>query len=187
MNRKSVNYSTLNPLNLSRFTILLFIIFGFTIVSHAQKSKVQDIAPPPLTILSDGEKKQLAAEKDVKDRTQLAIELMESRLAKSETLCEQKLYRESLDELGNFQALVTDALKYLNRNNTGRKKVHYNFKRLDINLRQLLPRLELLRRKMPFRYAYYVKDLMKYVSKTRAKATDSLFANTVLPNNEPDN
>lgn len=186
MKQRSVNYSTLNPLNLSRFTILLFVIFGFTIASHAQKAKVQDIAPPPLTIISEGEQNQLSAKSDIKDRTQLAIELMESRIMKSEVLCEQKLYRESLDELGNFQALVSDALRFLNRNNTGGKKVQYNYKRLDINLRQLLPRLELLRRKMPFRYGYYVKDLMRYVSKTRAKATDSLFANTVLPNNEPD-
>ena len=109
---------------------------------------------------------------------------METRLGKSEALCEQQLYRESLDELGNFQALITDALRFLNRNNTGGKKVQYNYKRLDINLRQLQTRLELLRRKMPYRFGYHVKNLMKYISQTREKATDSLFANTVLPNNE---
>lgn len=184
MKDKSVNYSTLNPLNISRLTVLLLIIFGFTIAANAQNPKIDDIAPPPLSVLSKGEKDQLKSQTDIKKRTQLAIELMQTRLDKSETLCDQKLYRESLDELGNFQAIVTDALRYLNRNNDGRKKVQYNYKRLDINLRQLMPRLELLRRKMPFRYGYHVKNLMKYVSQTRAKATDSLFANTVLPDDE---
>lgn len=184
MKDKSVSYSTLDQLNISRLTVLLFIIFGFTIGANAQTPKMDDIAPPPLSVLSKGENDQLKTETDVKKRTQLAIELMQARLDKSETLCDQKLYRESLDELGNFQAIITDALRYLNRNNNGRKKVQYNYKRLDINLRQLLPRLELLRRKMPFRYGYHVKNLMRYVSKTRAKATDSLFANTVLPDDE---
>lgn len=178
------NYSTFNQLNFSRFTVLLFLIFGFTIVSEAQTKPIQDIAPPPLTILSDGEKNRLKAESDIKDRTKLAIELMESRITSSESLCDQKLFRESLDELGNFQALITDTLTYLNRNNVGQKKVQYNYKRLDINLRQLLPRLELLRRKMPYRFGYHVKNVMKYVSNTRTKATDSLFANTVLPDDE---
>ena len=184
MKYKSVNYSTSNPLNISRFTILLFIIFGFTIAADAQVQKNLDIAPPPLAILSDVEINQLKSETDIKDRTRLALELMEARLEKSEALCDQKLYRESLDELGNLQALVTDALTFLNRNNTGRRKVQYNYKRLDINLRQLQPRLELLRRKMPYRFGYHIKNLMKYISKTRAKATDSLFANTVLPDDD---
>lgn len=180
MKNKSVNISTQNPLNFSRFAILLFLIFGFTIVSDAQ-TKVQDIVPPPLTILSEVDQKQLAAETDVKDRTQLTVELMQARIERSEALCDQKLYRESLAELGNFQALITDSLDYLWRKGRTNRKVQYNYKRLDINLRQLLPRLELLRRKMPYRYGYHVKNLMQYVSKSREKATDSLFANTVLP------
>ncbi len=184
MKNKSVNYSTLTPLTISRFTVLLLIIFGFTIASKAQTPKIQDIEPPPLAVLTIDEIDQLKSQADIKDRTRLALELMEARLEKSETLCDQKLYRESLDELGNFQAIVTDALKYLNRNNTGNKKVQYNYKRLDINLRQLMPRLELLRRKMPFRFGYHVKNLMRYVSNTREKATDSLFANTVLPDDK---
>lgn len=182
MKYKSVNNSTLNPVNFSRFSILLFLIFGFTIVSEAQEKRVQDIAPPPLAILSEGEQKQLAAQADIKDRTQLAVELMQARIEKSEALCDQKLYRESLDELGNFQALITDSLNFLNRKGKSNRTVQYNYKRLDINLRQLMPRLELLRRKMPYRYGYHVKNLMRYVSKSRATATDSLFANTVLPN-----
>lgn len=185
MKQVSVSYRLQDQTLVFRTALaLMLIIFGFETVSNAQVETVQDIEPPPLVILSEGEKNQLQSETDVKDRTRLAIELMEARIAKSENFCDQKLFRECLDELGRFQAIVTDALAYLNRNNTGKRKVQYNFKRLDINLRGLLPRLEILRRKMPYRFAFHVRNLMQYVSKTREKATDAQFAETVLPNND---
>ena len=67
MKNKSVSYNKLNPLNISRWTVLLLIIFGFTIAANAQNSKGLDIAPPPLTIISDGERDQLKAETDIKN------------------------------------------------------------------------------------------------------------------------
>jgi hypothetical protein len=164
-----------------KFTLFLFFTAGFVLSASAQQQNViKDMVPPPLPIISKGESERLASEADMKKRVQLALELMEIRLKKAEALSSEKKYRESLDELGGFQAIMNDALRYLQRNDNRSKKVLNNFKRFEINLRSFVPRLELVRRLMPEKFAYHVVQLMKSVRKARSNAVEPLFDNTVV-------
>lgn len=162
------------------FVIVFANLFSFRPAS-AQSDKPADLVPPPLSILTKAEKNQLDEEENIKKRTQLAIELMESRLSKASEYSSKNQYRESLDELGGFQAILRNAFRFLKRNDNGSKKVLNNFKRFEINLRQFIPRLELIRREMPIRYAYHVQTLMKHVRETRSMAVEPLFDDSVLP------
>lgn len=172
--------------NLLSLTVLfLFAAYFSTISVSAQVTDEppKDAAPPPLTILSKDEKSQLELQNNIKKRTQLCMELMESRLKTAEELVEQNKFQETINELGGFQALLENALKFLERNDTGSSKIDYNYKRLEIGLRQTVSRLELVRREMPFQYGYYVVKLQKYVREARARAIEPLFGDTVIPEN----
>lgn len=163
--------------------LFLFISTAFGVSVKAQENTLKDIAPPPLSFISKGEDEQLKVQTDMKKRTELALTLMQNRLMKAETLSNEKKFKESLDELGGFQAIMSDAMVYLKRKNNGNGKVLNSFKRFEITLRSFVPRLEVMRRLMPDKFGYHVVQLMKSVRTTRSKAVEPLFSETVVSDN----
>ncbi|MGI8544618.1 MAG: hypothetical protein ACR2MD_14245 [Aridibacter sp.] len=170
---------------LSKKQILMLIMIlaacGFLCFpeNSSAQQKLDDIVPPPLNIITKDEKNQLAAETKMKNRTKLALELMDLRLMKSAKFLENNEYRNSLDELGGFQALVRNTLNYL-KEFEGRSASLKNFKRFEMTLRTFLPKLELIRREMPLEYSYHVRQMMKFVHDTRSRAIEPMFGNTVI-------
>ena len=163
-----------------RLCILLLVSHCLLSAAGAQDDKPENLVPPPLAIVSKGEKSQLDAETDVKKRTQLAIELMDARLIKATELSSKNQHKESLDELGGFQALLRNAFNFLKRNDNGSKKILNNYKKFEISLRGFMPKLEIIRRDMPVRYGYHVRTLIKFVREARADAVEPLFGDSVL-------
>ena len=152
-----------------------------SIEGFAQSDAI-DLAPPPLKILQKADQEQLDREKDIGDRTKLALKLMDGRLASAENQNSIQNFDGMFRELGHFHAIMDNGLEYLNRNNTGKGKVLDNFKRLEIGLRKFIPRLETIRRELPLKYEDYVRKLMIRIRDARAKATEPLFGETVVPN-----
>lgn len=166
------------------FTIYL-LAFAVCLLTSANASAQDDeipanIAPPPVKVISKEEKSALAGSSDVKDRTKLAIDLMEARLKKAESLNTSEEYNDLLNELGSFNALMDDALKFLNRNDDGRGKVMNTFKKFEMALRTFMPRIELIRRDMPDNFEYHVRKLLRTVRDARAKAVEPFFSSTVV-------
>ena len=141
-----------------------------------------DVAVPPLKFLSSDEKKLLEGEKDIKKRTKLSLEFMEARIIKSEKLLVDNSFKDSLNELGGFHAVLDNELDYLVKQNDRSNKFDNFFKNFEIYLRKQVPRLESIRREMPIKYGYYVGKIMKAVREARAKAVEPLFDDTVVPN-----
>lgn len=171
-------YSYLLP-----FTLFALIILSAAEVTAQDDEMPENVAPPPIKLISKEEKSALAAVGDVKDRTKLTLDLMEARLKKAEELNTGESFGAALNELGTFQALMDDALRFLNRNNTGRGKVLDNFRRFEIALRAFTPRIETIRREVPERYEYHVRKLLRTVRDARSKAVEPMFANTVVSEN----
>lgn len=138
-----------------------------------------DVAPPPLRVISPDERKTLDNESGLKKRTQISLEMMEARLINAEKYTSQDNFTQTLNNLGGFQALMENTFVYLEKNDAD-NKADNRFKQLEIFLRKQVPRLETLRRVMPYRYGYYVLKLMKVVRDTRAKAVEPLFAESVV-------
>lgn len=138
------------------------------------------VVPPPLNIISKKEKEGLAAERKISDRTKLALEFMEARLKLSENAADKEEYQDSLDQLGRFQALVRDTARYLH-NNEDNKGSFKNFKRFEQSLREFIPRLELLRRELPFKFGYHVRVMMDFLRDARTNALEPFFGDTVIP------
>jgi hypothetical protein len=170
--------------------VAIFFSFAFfcsqtALYAQQEEEPPKDAAPPPLKILSKEEKKLLDSETNIKKRTQLSLELMETRLKSAETFIIQDDFQQSINELGGFQALLENAMNFLERRDVGGDKTDYNYKRLEIGLRRTVSRLELIRRELPFKYGYYVQKLQRYVRDARAKAVEPLFDNTVVPGAKP--
>lgn len=180
--RKQVTMKNLRLTAIFSFRLVVLLLVSNCLLSaaYAQEEKPKDLVPPPLSVVSKNEKEQLEAQNDIKKRTQLAIELMDARIVKAAEFSSKNKYKESLDELGGFQAILRNAFNFLKRNDNGSKKVLSNFKRFEINLRGFMPKLEIIRREMPIKYGYHVRSLMKYVRDARADAVEPLFDDSVL-------
>ena len=144
----------------------------------------KDAEPPPLKLLSKSEKAQLDVATDVKDRTTLAITLMEARLKLAEDLNAKEAYADMFVEFGGFHALMDNTLNFLNRNDDGSRRVLNNFKKFEISLRGFVARIENIRRELPLKYEFYVRGLVKNVRDARTRAVEPLFDTTAVPTKE---
>ena len=165
------------------FLTFAFLLFTFYFFHPAPVSAQDDIAAPPVKALTKDEKMLLEAEKDVKKRLKLSLDLMEIRLKNAETLNAEENYVEMFTQLGFFHALMDNTLDFLERNNIGSGKILNYYKRFEINLRGFIARLEVIRRDLPPRFEYYVRTLVRAVRDARTRAVEPLFDDTVVPNN----
>ena len=167
-----------------RFSFLLFTFYFLlcAVSAFAQPEEPRDSEPPPLKMISKSEKTRLEAVTEVKERTTLAIALMEVRLKSAEDLNAKESYTEMFTELGGFHGLIDHTLNFLNRNDNGSRKVLNNFKKFEISLRGFLARIENIRRELPLKYEFYVRGLVKQVRDARTRAVEPLFDNTAVPN-----
>lgn len=172
---------------LSGSRVLLLLVFALTLATTSRAQSVIDdeIAPPPLRLISQEEKNRLAAEVDVKKRTKLGLELMEVRLKQAETFDSNEQFDQMFVELGAFHGLMDSMLEFLNRSDKDSGKVLNNFKRFEIGLRGFTPRLALIHRELPSKYEQYVRILIKNLRNARAKAIEPLFDDAVVPENKP--
>lgn len=141
--------------------------------------------PPPIKVVSKDEASRLATKTDLKDRTKLSVEMMNLRLTSAEKFAAAQDFENMYRELGYFHALMDDALVFLTRRDNRGGKVLDNYKRLELALRPMGPRIEVIRRELPLRYDPYVRKLMGYLRSVREKATDSLFGDSVVPVRKP--
>lgn len=156
------------------------LTFTFLVQCAAAQDDLPDTAPPPLKIVSKDERQKLEAEDDIKDRTNLALRMMNARLGSAEMLSVNGDFDTMFRELGVFHALVDDSVTFLEKRNTNNKKVLDSFKKLEIALRGFIPRLETVRRELPLRYEDYVRLLMKFVREARMRAIDPMFGDSVV-------
>jgi hypothetical protein len=164
------------------FVLPAVLLLTWTLLSvPGYMQEPDDIAPPPLKIMSKDEKTKLNAEAEPKSRTNLALDLMNQRLTHAEDLDSKNHFPEMYRELGSFHALMDDTLNYL-YGKSGNSKVLRNFKKFEMTLRSFSLRLEVLRRDLPEQYEPYVKSLIKYLQVTREKAIEPFYGNTVVPN-----
>lgn len=164
--------------------VLCSALLAFAILSPqfsiSAQDDLPDTAPPPLKIVSKEERQKLDAEDDIKDRTNLALRLMDTRLDSAEIHSANRDFDTMFRELGFFHALVDDSVTFLEKRNTNNKKVLDTFKKLEIGLRGFIPRLETVRRELPLRYEDYVRFLMKFVREARMRSIEPMFGDSVV-------
>ena len=163
------------------FYFLLFTFTAFSTLAQDGDDIPADVVPPPIKILSKDEKTTLETQSNnIKKRTKISLELMDVRIEKAEKSQTASDFKQSLDELAGFHALLDNTLTFLIKTDSGRSD--RSFINFEIYLRKQIPRLEAIRREMPFKYGFHVGRLMKAVREARAKAVEPIFDDTVVPN-----
>ena len=76
-----------------------------------------DAEPPPIKMLSKTEKAELAAKTEPKQRTVLALDLMDERLKSAEKFRADENYTLMYAALGGFHALLDNTLDLLLKHN----------------------------------------------------------------------
>lgn len=166
--------------------VVAFIFLASAAAAQDDKYRVDD-APPPLKLIAETTRKQLSAAKNVKERTKLALELMQSRLTAATAKSEGGDYAAMFQELGRFHALMDDTLAFLDRFSESRNARLSNYKRLEIGLRRMNPQIDLLRRNAPPERERYLFYLSRNVREARARAVEPLFGDAVVPQRQQDN
>jgi hypothetical protein len=181
---------SLRRFGLSKGPLLAMCVLSLTVSIFGQgtdtipESEYADAAPPPVRAMSKGERSQLVTENGVKDRTKLALELMNARLTRAEEFNAKGDFTQMYNELGGFHALMDDTLDFLYGNSKSRDSVLNNFKRFELGLRKFGPRIGVIRREIPTEYDPYLKSLIRYLRDARTKAVEPLFADTVVPSRQ---
>jgi len=156
---------------------LFLINFVFASVGDAQG---EDIPPPPLKIMSKSEKSQLVAKTEPKERVNLALQLMDTRLKSAEKDRLNENYSVMYAELGGFDAIMDNTLDYVLHADSSEGRRLNSLKKFEIGLREFVPRIEGIRHDSPLNFEPYLKSLLKYISDAREKAIAPFFSNTVV-------
>ena len=152
-------------------------------VARAQQQRpvlTDDQTPPPMKYVPEETRQQLSLEKDAKARTKRSIELAEERLQRAAAQTTAERYEAAGRELGVYQAIVQDAIRYIQENVKKDGKRRDLFKRMELSLRAHMPRIETIRRTTPSEDAVHVKSCMDFVRSARVEALNSFYDDTVI-------
>jgi hypothetical protein len=147
--------------------------------AYGQEYSLPPTPPPPMKFVSRGERTQLAAARDAKARTRATIELADARLMRAEQLTAGQQFEAASIELGIYQGLVDDALRYL-EGSEAKKASRDTYKRLELALRSHCARLEAIRRVTPSEYAVHVKAICEGTRNARTLALNAFYGDTVV-------
>jgi len=137
-------------------------------------------APPPLRFISGNERAQLSAARDAKARLKAAVEMAQLRLLRAEQFTIDQRFTLATIELGIYQALIEDLLRFLGRQKADSNKTRDFYRLLEIELRKHGMRLEAIRRVTPTEYAMHVKAIADFADDARTNALNSFFSGTVI-------
>ena len=158
---------------------LLTLTVCLACVAQAQESPLTS-APPPMKFVSHSERAQLSSARDVKARTRASLELAELRLQRAEELTAALQYDAASSELGCYQGLMEDAMKYLGEVKSDKGKMRDIFKRVELALRAHGIRIESIRRVTPAEYNVNIKPIAEYTRGARTEALNYFYGDTVV-------
>ncbi len=164
------------PLRPERALWVLLVTICLTAPMLAQTDDMP-VPPPPKTVATE-DRAALDAIVKPKDRAKRAIMLAEGRLKRAEELTTAQDFEAALIQLGNYQGIVTDTLKFLKP--FKEQRLREPFRNLEVALRAYVPRIEGLRRQTPVAYGVHVRAIGEYTRDARTEALNAFFDDTVL-------
>jgi hypothetical protein len=148
--------------------------------AHGQTTLMAPLpAPPPLRLVPRGERSQLETVRDAKGRTRLSLELAEARLSRAESLTQSQQYESASRELGIYQGILDDALRFL-KDQKDQKKLRDIYRRFEISLRAHGARLESIRRTTPSEYSVNIKTITDCTKNLRGELLNGFYGDTVI-------
>jgi len=171
---------------MTRITYVTFLLAATYVAALAGKEPraQEQIAPPPLKIITRQERSQLDESKDPKSRMKITLEFAETHLANAEHHTSQHEYDSAAAEAGMYWALVENALTFMKTIDRDNNRKRDLYKRLELALRSHGPRITLMRRSTPTEYSVWIKEIEDFARKGRTEALNSFYGNTVVRDNQ---
>ncbi len=164
--------------------VLLISLVCFPVEARGQNLvRMPDAAPPVQYIPGDVRAMLAAEERDLKKRTRLSLEMADGRLQQAAQFTTQEFYGSAAGQLGIYQALVADVIKYLQQNGRSNNRTRDLSKRVELTLRAHIPRIETIRRATPSDEAIHVRAVIEYLRLARAEALNTFYGDTVVRDN----
>jgi hypothetical protein len=164
---------------------LMGFLFCFAPATRGQEKGLQFLpAPPPLKSVSRDERSQLASSHDPKTRMRATLEMADARLSRAEQLAGGEQYAAACEQLGSYQGLIENFMRFLNENEK-KGKLRDIYKRLEISLRAQGARIEAIRRVTPSEHAVNVKAILEYASQARTVVLNSFFGDALASDIAP--
>jgi hypothetical protein len=177
---------------LSTHTLALAALFAFACTAAlaqepaaspdaaSQPQQQRDEGPPPMRYMPEDVRHRVESERDLKDRAKLGMVIAEERLERAAQLAEADRFEDATGEIGVYEAVVEDTVRFLQSSGKTNNKLRDVFKRVEITLRSHVTRLESIRRGLPERHAVYVKDAIEFVRDHRDLALGAFYDDTVI-------
>ena len=172
--------------------VLLLVLVGSVSAIHAQDAPAQPsptplTAPPPIKIISKGERAQIDQAGDSKARIRTTMDLAALRLTRAEGLAKQGSYDDALTEVGSYEALIQDSLDFLDGIKRDSNKTRDLCKRVELALRAHSPRLTTMRRETPLEFAVWIKKTEEFARAARTEVLNTFYGHTVVREPEKKN
>ena len=146
----------------------------------AAPQQQREEGPPPLRYLPEDVRRRFEAERDLKARARLGMEIAEERLALAARFADEDRFEAATGEIGIYEAVVEDTVRYLRQSGRVNNKLRDIFKRVEITLRSHVTRLESIRRALPERHAVHLKNAIEFVRDHRDLALGAFYDDTVI-------
>ena len=137
-------------------------------------------APPPMVYIPQEMRTRLMSARDEKARTRLSLELAEARLARAEQQTGAGQFNPAAADLGVYQALMEEAIQYLQRAGGGANRPRDLFKHIEQALRKHAARVEAMRRMTPSEYSGNLLALIKLMRELRTESVEAFYSDTVV-------
>lgn len=153
-------------------------------VSSAQLQ--EDAPPPPMRYVPEALRAQLSdKQRDLKGRTRLSLELADAQIVLAGDHVNAERFEEATRELGIYEALIGDAIAFVQKSGPVDNKRRDQYKRIEMALRAHVPRIESIRRSLPSQNAVYAKATLDYIRGLRTEALNAFYDDTVLRDMPP--
>lgn len=158
--------------------------------AQTQRDYDPEDAPPPLRYIPNELRDQLSAKTNLKDRTKLILTLADERLRRAEQLTVERRFSDASAELGIYQALVEESVRFLNAAQQGGSSSRDQYRKLEVAFRSYRTRLELLSRSTSSSYRVHLIQISNDTWRIRTQVLNRFFGDEVIddaPYNDPQN
>lgn len=160
--------------------VCLALACGVASAQDTSTKHQEDGAPPPMRYVPEPLRSQLSAARDLKARTRLSLELADAQITRAGEHAAADRFEEATRELGIYEALIRDAMTFVQKSGPVDNKRRDQYKRIELALRAHVPRIETIRRGLPASNAVYAKATLDYIRGLRTEALNSFYDDTVL-------
>ena len=176
-------------LRTTRLLLLLTLLALGCAAAAAQEPDApqpREDGPPPMRYVPQDVRGRLEATRDAKERARLAMLICEERLTLAAQHADQDRFVAATGEVGVYEAVVEDTIRFLHKPGRANNKLRDIFKRVEITLRSHVTRLETIRRALPSQHAVYLKNAIDFVRDQRDTALGAFYSDSVLREPRPE-